>query len=209
MFRLPNSSRLAWLLDYSGDIRTCPRFSHTSHTCVLTSQCVIKSEARHAGSVKGWATYILVSEALDLICLNDHHCIFEHCCNLATMLERILDRSLDLRWLCGSILGLVRATGAMNIDIAITHWQWDQLCSYLGYKIIHNVFLHPLQQYPGPWYWAACRLPYTVSIFQGNATHRIAALHEQYGDVVRIAPDTLSYITSEAWLGTTSTTPLR
>ena len=66
---------------------------------------------------------------------------------------------------------------------------------------MHNVFLHPLGQYPGPWSSAASRLPYTISIFQGTATHRVAALHERYGDVVRIAPDTLSYISAEAWPG--------
>jgi hypothetical protein len=69
------------------------------------------------------------------------------------------------------------------------------------FTITYNIFFHPLRHYSGPWYRAASRLPYTVTIFRGGATHRVAALHERYGDVVRIAPDTLSYITAEAWPG--------
>lgn len=71
--------------------------------------------------------------------------------------------------------------------------------------MIYNIYFHPLRHYPGPWYRAASRLPYTFSIFQGNATRRVAALHERYGDVVRIAPDTLSYTTAEAWPGISMT----
>ena len=77
-----------------------------------------------------------------------------------------------------------------------------KLCLYFSYSVIYNIFFHPLRHYPGPWRRAASRLPYNISIFSGNATRRVAALHEQYGDTVRIAPDTLSYVTPEAWPGT-------
>jgi hypothetical protein len=87
----------------------------------MSLQCVVTTEARHAGSVRGSAIHILMSEALDLICLNDHCRIFEHCYILAIMLARVLDRSLDLRWLCGSILGLVRGTRAVNVHIVTIH----------------------------------------------------------------------------------------
>lgn len=75
----------------------------------------------------------------------------------------------------------------------------DQICFYLLYRLVYNIFLHPLRHCPGPWYRAASRLPYTISIFQGTATFQVAALHEKYGQVVRVSPDTLSYTTAKAW----------
>ncbi|KAJ3577291.1 hypothetical protein NPX13_g3277 [Xylaria arbuscula] len=63
----------------------------------------------------------------------------------------------------------------------------------------YNVFFHPLRSYPGPWLWAASRLPYTISIFRGNATHNIKELHDKYGQVVRVTPNSLSYTCSQAW----------
>lgn len=63
------------------------------------------------------------------------------------------------------------------------------------------MFFHPLRSYPGPWYRTASRLPYTYSIFRGKATNRSTSLHLKYGNVVRIAPDTLSYTCSQAWPG--------
>ncbi|KAI1738672.1 isotrichodermin C-15 hydroxylase [Xylaria scruposa] len=70
---------------------------------------------------------------------------------------------------------------------------------YILYRGIYNVFYHPLRSYPGPWLWSASRLPYTISIFRGDATHRVKSLHDKYGQVVRIAPDSLSYTTGRAW----------
>ncbi|KAI3325720.1 isotrichodermin C-15 hydroxylase [Xylariaceae sp. AK1471] len=70
---------------------------------------------------------------------------------------------------------------------------------YVLYRAIYNVFFHPLRSYPGPWLRAASRLPYTISIFQGDATHEIKALHDKYGQVVRVAPDSLSYTAAQAW----------
>ncbi|KAI1841320.1 hypothetical protein JX265_007920 [Neoarthrinium moseri] len=70
---------------------------------------------------------------------------------------------------------------------------------YLIGKAIYNIFLHPLRNYPGPWYRSASRLPYTVSIFRGDSTRRVEELHKKYGHIVRITPDTLSYTCSQAW----------
>uniref|UniRef100_A0A8H7N1C1 Uncharacterized protein n=1 Tax=Bionectria ochroleuca TaxID=29856 RepID=A0A8H7N1C1_BIOOC len=74
-----------------------------------------------------------------------------------------------------------------------------QVLSYTIIKIVYNVFFHPLRSYPGPWYRAASRLPYTISVFRGDVTHRVQQLHQKYGQVVRITPDTLSYTCSQAW----------
>ena len=83
----------------------------------------------------------------------------------------------------------------------LTFTIFSQVLLWLVVKAIYNIFAHPLRRYPGPWYRAASRIPYTVTICRGDTTQRVKALHEKYGHVVRIAPDTLSYTSGEAWAG--------
>jgi cytochrome P450 len=46
---------------------------------------------------------------------------------------------------------------------------------------------------------AATRLPYIRMILGGQFAQKTKVLHQQYGDVVRIAPDELSFIDGAAW----------
>ncbi|KAK8119161.1 Cytochrome P450 monooxygenase alt3 [Apiospora kogelbergensis] len=74
------------------------------------------------------------------------------------------------------------------------------LVLYLLSRAVYNVFLHPLRSYPGPKLWAASRLPWVLTSLRGELAWSLLALHEQYGPVVRIAPDELSYTgTGDAW----------
>lgn len=76
----------------------------------------------------------------------------------------------------------------------------DQILVYNISILIFNVFFHPLRRFPGPKLYAASSLPYTYHVIKGDlACPVIESLHERYGDVVRIAPDRLSFIKSEAW----------
>lgn len=58
--------------------------------------------------------------------------------------------------------------------------------------------MHPLRHYPGPRLWAVSRLPYIQATVRGTIVKDINALHERYGEVVRIAPDELSFINPDA-----------
>ncbi|KAF2186177.1 cytochrome protein [Zopfia rhizophila CBS 207.26] len=71
---------------------------------------------------------------------------------------------------------------------------------YLTLKAIYNIWFHPLSKFPEPRLQAASRLPYTISVFRGNATSDTKKWHDKYGHVVRITPDTLSYSCSQAWM---------
>ncbi|KAI9373001.1 putative sterigmatocystin biosynthesis P450 monooxygenase stcF [Aspergillus egyptiacus] len=62
----------------------------------------------------------------------------------------------------------------------------------------YRLWLHPLRIYPGPRWWAVWRVPYLRSTIRGTIVRDIQRLHDQYGPVVRIAPDELSYITPDA-----------
>ncbi|KAM5520500.1 cytochrome P450 [Fusarium oxysporum f. sp. phaseoli] len=70
---------------------------------------------------------------------------------------------------------------------------------YLVYKAFFNAFLHPLRNYPGPKLWAVSGIPRARMILSGEAHKKILELHQKYGDVVRVSPNELSYVSSEAW----------
>ncbi|KAI7911434.1 hypothetical protein M9X92_010530 [Pyricularia oryzae] len=77
------------------------------------------------------------------------------------------------------------------------------IVSYVVYlavvRPIYNVFFHPLSKYPGPKSWAASRIPYVLSSTGGHLQYKLLELHCKYGDVVRIAPNELSYVRPDAW----------
>ena len=65
---------------------------------------------------------------------------------------------------------------------------------------IYNAYLHPLSHIPGPKLAAASRLPWASHIRNGTLARYVKSLHEKYGEVVRIAPNELSFISGEtAW----------
>jgi len=77
---------------------------------------------------------------------------------------------------------------------------------FLGFAVIattlhclYNLYLHPLRHYPGPTLWAATSVPYTLAFLSGHVSERIAELHAQHGDIVRVAPSRLSYTDPSAW----------
>ncbi|KAL2038432.1 hypothetical protein N7G274_008771 [Stereocaulon virgatum] len=76
------------------------------------------------------------------------------------------------------------------------------LASVLSYnvvRVIYNIVLHPLAKYDGPLSWRALRFPFVKTMVSGDLPHRIKRLHEQYGPIVRVAPDELSFTDPAAW----------
>lgn len=43
------------------------------------------------------------------------------------------------------------------------------------------------------------RIPYIVSLLRGRLLNDMADIHKKYGEVVRMAPDELSFAKKEAW----------
>ncbi|KAJ5908819.1 cytochrome P450 [Penicillium taxi] len=70
---------------------------------------------------------------------------------------------------------------------------------WLFSTVLYNLRFHSLSGYPGPWYTRGSRLWYIFKVFQGCHKIAIKELHDQYGLVVRIAPNELSYIDPKAW----------
>ena len=68
--------------------------------------------------------------------------------------------------------------------------------------ILYNIKFHPLAGFPGPLARAGVHFVGQYSEFTGNETRDLKALHDKYGDVVRISPDSLSFNTAQAAKGT-------
>lgn len=67
-------------------------------------------------------------------------------------------------------------------------------------KLLYNISpFHPLAKYPGPLLWRSCRLFASYHHSNGTLYQQIAAIHEKYGETVRIAPDELSFSDPVAW----------
>lgn len=65
--------------------------------------------------------------------------------------------------------------------------------------VIYNVYFHPLRKYPGPKLAAATGLVYFYHLMLGNEAGWTTEMHMKYGEVVRIGPDRLTYISPQAW----------
>lgn len=74
-----------------------------------------------------------------------------------------------------------------------------QRLSYQICIVIYNIFFHPLRGTPAPSWWAASRIPYSLMLISGRAHRKVLKLHGKYGDVVRIAPDEVSFTDPRAW----------
>ncbi|RYO89206.1 hypothetical protein DL766_003612 [Monosporascus sp. MC13-8B] len=66
-------------------------------------------------------------------------------------------------------------------------------------RALYNIFLHPLRSFPGPLLWRASPLPRIYWLLKGRLPHKIAELHAEYGPVLRIMPDELSFSSPDAW----------
>ncbi|CAP79884.1 Pc12g02570 [Penicillium rubens Wisconsin 54-1255] len=68
-------------------------------------------------------------------------------------------------------------------------------------QFYYQVFINPLGKYPGPKFAATSRIPQIYHTFKGDLLEWVSGLHAKHGDVVRVAPDELSYAAGEAWKG--------
>ncbi|KAF5637703.1 benzoate 4-monooxygenase [Fusarium sp. NRRL 52700] len=67
----------------------------------------------------------------------------------------------------------------------------------LGYVVYYR-YLHPLAKYPGPPLASVTNLWKTYHLWNLHLPHTLARLHEQYGDVVRVGPNDLSFRNPDA-----------
>ncbi len=64
---------------------------------------------------------------------------------------------------------------------------------------MYNIYFHALAGIPGPLWWRASRLCFIYSFLSGNLVKDVRKLHGHYGNVVRIAPDEVSFAHEDVW----------
>ncbi|SMR44666.1 unnamed protein product [Zymoseptoria tritici ST99CH_3D1] len=96
-------------------------------------------------------------------------------------MDSLRDRLAGKPW---TILGLLVALAA----------------AYFVVTAIQHVLFSPLKHIPGPRINALSRIPYIRHMLAGTTAKMTVDLHKQYGEVVRISPDEVSFISGEtAW----------
>ena len=63
----------------------------------------------------------------------------------------------------------------------------------------YYLHFHPLARIPGPKFWILSRLPYILVLRKGRLAVRLKELHDDYGSVVRVAANEVSFIDEKAW----------
>ena len=76
-----------------------------------------------------------------------------------------------------------------------------QLLTHQVLTTAYNLFLSPLRRFPGPKSCAVSYWPYWLGHLKLRWHLQSKKLHDEYGDVVRIAPDRLDFVGAQAWRG--------
>lgn len=97
-----------------------------------------------------------------------------------------MGNSIILQLLPTSLGGIVLATVLLPVLYQLTTYAY-------------NLFFHPLRKFPGPVTSAVSSIPYITAAFRGDGVFWVVKLHEKYGNVVRIAPNELSFSGNEAY----------
>ncbi|KAL2833278.1 cytochrome P450 [Aspergillus cavernicola] len=89
------------------------------------------------------------------------------------------------------VLSLSPAALAVGVAVLVSAY-WLAIYAYL-------YWLHPLARYPGPPLAAVSELWYASAWTSGFWHSKIQEAHHRYGDIVRIAPNELSFATAQAF----------
>ncbi|KAJ5105249.1 Cytochrome P450 monooxygenase [Penicillium alfredii] len=110
--------------------------------------------------------------------------------------------SADEREAAGGFMSmaLVGGLAAGSLLKSLAHFclQLQGLVYLVGW-VVYTLYFHPLKHYPGPKLAAISPLVHLLWDIQGKQHSIIKELHDKYGDVVRIAPNTLAYRAAPAW----------
>jgi hypothetical protein len=63
----------------------------------------------------------------------------------------------------------------------------------------YNEYFHPLRNIPGPFLYRTTQIPWIRSWVSGHYHLSLLSLHEKYGEIVRVAPNQISFIGTTAF----------
>ncbi|OTA76189.1 hypothetical protein M434DRAFT_402544 [Hypoxylon sp. CO27-5] len=70
---------------------------------------------------------------------------------------------------------------------------------YQCLRAIYNLYFHPLRHIPGPPLWIAFPITRNLGMVKGTAEFQVRDAHDKYGEVIRVAPNQVSFINPQAW----------
>lgn len=73
------------------------------------------------------------------------------------------------------------------------------LVAYFVGHAVYAITFHPLAKFPGPVFAAISGIPWWKAALAGNQVSWMLELHQRYGDVVRLGPNSISYADARAW----------
>ncbi|KAF2710683.1 putative RNA polymerase II mediator complex component Srb8 [Pleomassaria siparia CBS 279.74] len=94
-----------------------------------------------------------------------------------------------------------QASGIMALGF-LPHYALSLPLLFIAVNVViavRRIWFHPLSKFPGPKLWAASRIPYVLSLLRGKLNEDMLKMHEKYGDVIRLAPNEISFGVEEAW----------
>ncbi|GAB7362522.1 hypothetical protein MBLNU230_g2841t1 [Neophaeotheca triangularis] len=87
-----------------------------------------------------------------------------------------------------------------NQSVALIGILTALLTLYVTSHVVHCICVHPLHHIPGPKINALSRIPYIRHLILGTTGENVKALHQKYGQVVRISPNEISFSSGDtAW----------
>lgn len=99
-----------------------------------------------------------------------------------------------------AILSSIVSSTLPSLPLSVEKFGPDiEQCILFLYKIVYNLFLHPLRRFPGPKLAAITQFQALYYRSAGKAVVWNHELHQKYGPVVRVTPNELSFIQPEAW----------
>ena len=73
------------------------------------------------------------------------------------------------------------------------------MSAYYISVITYKFYFHPLANFPGPFFAAISDVWYVRLFIGGDLPWTMERMHQRYGDVVRVAPNELSFATPDAF----------
>lgn len=100
----------------------------------------------------------------------------------------------------------------LALTVAIVVITYSSLPNYDGRKLIISIQaalglfaqvlwrrrFHPLRAIPGPWLNSISEIPAALALVKGDQHIYYQSLHKTYGNVVRVSPNELSFLSTEA-----------
>lgn len=131
--------------------------------------------------------FVDTNQSWDLSHVDNHHDSFKHCAfSVRSWLDHCC-RGFDHAFLYRTFFFIAKSPHSRLT-----------LHQYFACSIFCNIYLHLLLRFPGLKSLAASRLPFVLAMRNGGLVHRVQKLHEEYGSVVRLAPNEVSFINAKA-----------